>query len=334
MKTRTPIMFDVARRAGVSRMTVSRAFRDPESVSEATRKKVELAAAAINFIPDRMAGALRSGVSNIVAAIVPSLHNSKFNEMLQGLSDELSKHGLVLSIGDSGFSHSQEYRVASELTSLKLRGLVLVATKHNRPMNELIKRARFPVVEVGDLVKRQDGHVVGFSNKEAARVMTAHIISRGHKRILFATFPIEKSERARSRHAGYCEALEQAGIKYDPDLIVETKGEHTGAAILSKFLDSKTPVDAFFGTGDVLALGASIEARRRGLKVPRDLAIASFDDHDVCQITDPPLTSLKIPRYEIGRRAAKLIVESEVPIRDERKQSIDLSFSLVVRGST
>jgi LacI family transcriptional regulator, gluconate utilization system Gnt-I transcriptional repressor len=335
MKSRTPIMFDVARRAGVSSMTVSRAFRDPGSVSEETRRKIEVASAAINFIPDRMAGALRSGVSNIVAAIVPSLHNSKFNEMIQGLSDELSKHGLVLSIGDSGFSAAQEYRVASELTSLKLRGLVLVATKHSRPMVQQIQRARFPVVEVGDLIKRKNGLVVSFSNREAARVMTTHLISRGYNRILFATFPIKMSERAQSRHAGYREALARGGIQYDPGLVVEAQeGNPSGAAILARFLDSNTPIDAFFGTGDVLALGALIEARRRGLQIPRDLAIASFDDHEVCQITDPPLTSLKIPRYEIGRRAAKLIVDLKVPVLQASQQAIDLGFSLVARGST
>jgi len=335
MKSRSPIMFDVARRAGVSRMTVSRVFRDPGSVSEDTRRKVEIAAEAINFIPDRMAGALRSGVSNIVAAIVPSLHNSKFNEILQGLADELSGHGLVLSIGDSGFSPAQEYRVASELAALKLRGLVLVATKHSREMSQLIQRARFPIVEVGDLVKRQSGMVVGFSNTEAARTMTEHLLKRGYRRILFVTFPVDKSERARARLAGYREALEKAGIKFDPELVVETQGnEVSGAEILGSFVSRKIKFDAFFGTAGALALGALVEARRRGLSVPRDLAIASFEDHDICQITDPPLTSLKIPRYEIGRQAAKLIVAANVPVREIGRELIDLGFALVVREST
>jgi LacI family gluconate utilization system Gnt-I transcriptional repressor len=315
-------------------MTVSRVFRDPDSVLEETRRKVELAAAEINYVPDRAAGALRSGFSNIVGALVPTLFNGVFNEMLHGLADGLSKQGLVLSIGDSGFSPSKEYRIASELTSLKLRGLVLVATNHSRQMSQLIKRAKFPIVEVGDLVKRQSGLVVGFSNREAARAMTSHLIARGCKRIVFGTFPIDLSERARSRYEGYREALSHAGISYDPSLVVEVQRGTSGAAVLSRILDGKSKIDAFFGTYEVLALGALIEARRRGLKIPRDLAIAGFDDHELCQITDPPLTSLKIPRYEIGRRAAELIVESKVPVREPKGQCVDLGFSLIVRGST
>jgi LacI family gluconate utilization system Gnt-I transcriptional repressor len=335
MKSRSPTMFDVARRAGVSSMTVSRAFKNPGSVSDATRRKVERAAVEIDFVPDRAAGALRSGYSNIVAAIVPSLNNSKFNEILQGLSDELTRHGLVLSIGDNGFSQSQEYRVTSELASLKLRGLVLVATSHNRQMAQLIDQAKYPVIEVGDLVKRQKSLAVGFSNRDASRVVTEHLLARGCRRILFATFPLKLSERARSRLAGYQDALEAAGVKFDPNLVVE--GPVTavsGASILGNSIDRRIKIDAFFGTGGILGIGASLEARRRGIDVPRELAIANFDDHDVCEIADPPLTCLRIPRYEIGSRAAKLIVETRMPVLSARRESVDLGFSLVVRGST
>ncbi len=157
--------------------------------------------------------------------------------------------------------------------------------------------------------------VVGFSNREAARIMTEHLLERGCRRIVFATFPTDKSERARSRLAGHCDALARAGVKFDRALVVETQGgDVSGATILGSFIDRRIEIDGFFGTGDMLALGAAIEARRRGLAIPRDLAIASFDDHDMCKITDPPLTSLKIPRYEIGRQAARLIVEIKVPI--------------------
>lgn len=335
MKPTVPIMSDVARLAGVSRITVSRVYREPDSVSEKTRRKVEAAAAAINFVPDRMAGALRSGVSNIVAAIVPSLRNSTFVETLHGLSFGLLKRGLVLSVGDSGFSQTQEYHVATEMMSLKLRGLVLVATEHNRDMQRLIKQARFPVVEVGDLVNRRSGLVVSFSNKEAARAMTRHLISRGYRRIAFATLPLKESERARIRYEGYREALLEAGIAFDQQLVIEAEGGHrSGAATLAKFLDSGISVDAYFGAGDVFALSALMEARRRGMSIPRDLAIASFDDHDICQIADPRLTSIRIPRYEIGTRTAEIIADTKMSDPLGGKKRVDVGFQLMIREST
>lgn len=328
-------MNDVAARAGVSRITVSRVYREPDSVSEETRRKVERAAAAIGFVPNRMASALRSGVSNVVAAIVPSLQNSLFVQTLQGLSDGLSAKGLVLSIGLADFSHEQEFHVATELATLKLRGLVLIATEHGPHMKRLIKQAPYPVVEVGDLRERPAAHVVSFSNEQASKEMTSHFIERGYRRIAFATLPMVRSERARQRFAGYRAALAEAGIGYDPKLLVEAEAGHkSSAAALASLLDSGTRVDAYFGCGDVLAIGALIEARRRGMKVPDDLAIASFDDHDICQITDPPLTAMAIPRYDIGLQCAQVIVEAKVPVVKGAKQVRDLGFQLVVREST
>jgi LacI family gluconate utilization system Gnt-I transcriptional repressor len=254
---------------------------------------------------------------------------------LQGLEEVLTRNGLVLSIGIAGFSQEQEYRVATELMSLKLRGLVLVATEHSRGTRQLLKGAAFPIVEIGDLVRKSLHNVVSFANKAAARAMTHHLIGRGYRRIALATLPLGQSERARFRHAGYQEALQDAGIAYDPQLVIEAEGGHkSGAATLAKVLDSHTMVDAYFGSGDVFALSALIEARRRGIKVPQELAIAGFDDHDICQITDPSLTSIMIPRFEIGRRAAEVIVDTKVPMRRKRKVSIDMGFELVIRGST
>lgn len=335
MRSSSPIMSDVALRAGVSRITVSRVFSQPETVSESTRRKVERAAAEIDFVPDRMAGALKSGVSNIVAVIVPSLRNSTFVATLQGLSDGLTKHGLVLSIGLNDFSRSKEHHVATELMSLKLRGLVLMATVHSAEMERLIKRARYPVVEVRDLLEESKGRTVSFSNKDASRAMTEHLIDRGYRNIAFATLPLDQSERAQQRFAGYREALQAARITYDPRLLIESDAGHkAGAATLAKLLDRKIPVDAFFGCGDVLAIGALLEARRRKMRIPQDLAIASFDDHDICEVTDPPLTSMMIPRYEIGYRCAELIVEAKTPVVQKRKVSLDLGFKLIVREST
>ena len=328
-------MADVARIAGVSVMTVSRALREPATVMDETRRRVMAAAAEISYVPDRMAGALKSGVSNIVAAIVPSLRNSLFTEMLQGLADGLSTRGLVLTVGDGRYSPDEEQRVLSEFLTLKPRGLVLHETTHSAETKRLLKRAGMPVIEVGDLPRSPVDHAVSFSNRAAAAAMTAHLIEVGRRRIALLTLPVARSARSRERLKGYQLALEEAGLTFDPDLVAEVEGGfEAGSQGLARLIDQGTSIDALFGAGDVLAPGALFEARRRGLAVPGDIAVASFDDHEVCRVTDPPLTSLAIPRYAIGQRCAEIIARPSSHHAKERGRVHDLGFALQERAST
>jgi LacI family gluconate utilization system Gnt-I transcriptional repressor len=327
-------MADVARLAGVSVMTVSRALRDPASVTDRTRSRVTAAAAEIAYVQDRAAGALKSGVSNIVAAIVPSLRNSLFTEMLQGLADGLSGFGLVLTVGDGRYSAAEEQRVVAEFLSLRPRGIVLHETVHRPDTKRMLKRARVPVIEVGDLPRSPIDAAVSFSNEKAAGAVTAHLIEGGRRRIGFLTLPVTRSARSKARLLGYRTALEEAGLPFDPARIAEVEGGYeAGAQGLARLLDRSRDLDAVFGAGDVLALGALFEARRRGLAVPGDLAVASFDDHEVCRVTDPPLTSLAIPRYEIGRMCADIIGQRRGGLPEEKRVR-DVGFSLRVRAST
>lgn len=337
-----PTMADVARIAGVSVMTVSRAFRDPATVTAETRRRVSAAAASVAYVPDRLAGALKSRVSNMVAAVVPSLRNSLFTEMLQGLADGLSDHGLVLTVGDGRYSPAEEHRIVTEFLTLKPRGLVLHETVHLPETSRVLERAGVPVIEVGDLPRTPAAcpgvYAVSFSNEAAARTVTAHLLAMGRIRIAFLTLPVARSARSQARLAGYRAALSEAGAAYDPALVVEVEGGfEQGARGLARLLDAGVAMDAVFGAGDVLAPGALFEARRRGLRVPLDLAVASFDDHEVCRVTDPPLTSLAIPRYAIGRRCAEIIVKSGArrgPALPVAQRVHDLSFALKVRASS
>jgi LacI family gluconate utilization system Gnt-I transcriptional repressor len=312
-----PTMADVARLAGVSVMTVSRALRDPASVTDSTRSRVTAAAAEISYVQDRAAGALKSGVSNIVTAIVPSLRNSLFAELLQGLADGMSGFGLVLTVGDGRYSAAEEQRVVAEFLSLRPRGLVLHETVHRPETKRMLKRARVPVIEVGDLPRSPVDVAVSFSNEKAAAAMTAHLIEGGRRRIGFLTLPVARSARSKARLLGYRTALESAGLTFEPGLVAEVDcGFEAGAHGLAQLLD-RAAIDAVFGAGDVLALGALFEARRRGLAVPGDLAVASFDDHEICRVTEPPLTSLAIPRYEIGRMCAEIIGQRRAAVSGE-----------------
>lgn len=324
---------DVAERAGVSLMTVSRAFSAPKTVAAATLARIEAAANDVGYVPHRLAGALRSGTSRMVAAIVPSLENSLFAGFLQGLSDGLAQEGILLTAGDAGRRTGDEDRLISEYLTLRPRALVLHETSHSPEAIARLRRLDVPVVEVGDLVEDPIQHNLSFSNREAAAALTAHLVQTGRRRVGILTLPPSVSTRAARRLDGYRDALQAAGIEPDERLIVEGVGGYAGAiAATGALLRSGARADAIIGAGDVFAIGALLACQQAGLRVPTDIAIASFDDHEICGQLSPPLTALSIPRREIGMRTASLIIglgqRRAAPIHE------DVGFALALRGST
>ncbi len=314
---------DVAARAGVSAMTVSRVFTQPGLVADSTRRRIEQAAAEIGYTPDRIAGALRSGQSNLVAAIVPSLANSLFAATLQGLADGLRERGLVLALAENRYDEVEMARLCREFLALRPRGLVLHDAPRDPVLRALLARADIPVVEVGDLTGEIPplDCVIGFGNAAAAAAITRHLISRGRRRIGLLTLPVAQSQRAARRVEGWQAALAEEGLPHGNSLLVECAPGYAGGATGLRRLLRARP-DALLGGGDVLALGALIEAQRRGIAVPADLAIASFDAHEVGEALSPRLTVLDLPRRAIGLRAAACIAEGQ------RGLKTDLGFTL------
>ncbi len=299
---------DVAKRAGVSIMTVSRAFSAPNTVAAATLMRIESAAGEIGYVPHRLAGALRSGVSRMVAAIVPSLENSLFAAFLQGLSDGLAQNGLLLTAGDAERRPDSEDRLIAEYLTLRPRALVLHETMHTPETVARLRRLDVPVIEVGDLVDDPIQHNLSFSNKDAAAALTDHLLQRGRRQIGFLNLPTVLSARAGRRLDGYRAALHKAGVEITPDLIVESAGGYEAAiAATDRLLGSGRQLDAIIGAGDVFAIGALLACQKAGRRVPEDIAIVSFDDHEICAQLSPALTALSIPRRDIGLRTAKLI---------------------------
>ena len=327
-------MQDVAELARVSAMTVSRALRDPSLVTEDTQRRVMRAMREIGYVPNDLASGLRTANgSRIVASIVPSLRNSLFAETNQGLSDELRTHGINLMLGDSHTSPQEAADLVMAFLAQRPCGIVLHDAVRSTRARALLRKSGIPVVEVGDLNPRPLDAVVSYSNRGAAQAMTEHLIGRGYRRIGFAMLSPAVTARAGARLIGYKAALKEAGLKLDSSLItVAERGFAGGATALVQLMTARA--DAIFFSGDVLAIGAMLECQRRGWKVPDRVAIASFDDHEAAVQMTPPLTTLKLPRYEIGRRAARLILERNNGVTPTQPVVTDLGFEVIAREST
>lgn len=326
-------MRDVANAAGVSVMTVSRALREPEKLSEQTRKAVLKAVQKIGYVPNGIAANLASNRSSVVGQIVPSIQNSLYAATVKGTADVLRTAGLHLVLADSGYSLEEEEALIGALLAQRVSGLILHNTDHTPRALQMIKRAGVPVIETGDVPREPIDMVVSYSNAEAAKAMTLHLAARGYRRIGFVSLDTRINRRASERQRGFFAALKSLGMKRDPLLVSEVgPGLTSGAHAMADMLTRAPDVDAIFFAGDVLAIGALFEAQRRGWKVPARIAIASFDDLDILQHTVPRLTCLRLPRLEIGRRGAEALLER---IRGTAGTvRLDLGFEVIQREST
>lgn len=326
-------MRDVAEAAGVSLMTVSRALREPQKLSEQTRKAVLDAVQKIGYVPNSIAANLASNRSTVVGQIVPSIQNSLYADTVKGTADVLRTAGLHLMIADSGYSLQEEEALIGAFLSQRVCGLILHNTDHTPKALQMIERAGVPVIETGDVPRKPIDMVVSYSNAAAAKAMTLHLAARGYARIGFVSLDTGINRRARERLRGHLAALKSLGRQKDPLLILEVgPGLSSGAQALVDMIDRAPDVDAIFFAGDVLAIGALFEAQRRGWRVPERIAIAGFDDLDITQHTVPTLTCLRLPRLAIGRRGAEALLER---LRGEATGvRLDLGFEVIQREST
>jgi LacI family gluconate utilization system Gnt-I transcriptional repressor len=328
-------MQDVARRAKVSVITVSRVLREPEKVAEDTRARVLAAIQAIGYVPNLVARSLKSQRSGIVAAIIPSVTHSIVAEVVRGMTEVLNQKGLHLLLGDSGFSPEEEEALVSAFLARRPDAMYLTGTTHTRGTRRMLAAARIPVVETGNLTATPIDMVVGYSNFEAARAMTHALVAGGRRAIGYiGQRGREFIDRVQDRHSGYVAALRDRALTPIDALEVEVELSHRGgAAGVAELLSRRRDVDAFFCTSDVIAIGALFECQRRRIAVPRRIAIAGMDDQEIASQCVPALSTMRMPRYEMGRHAATLLcrVLDGEPVRTK---STDLGFEVVLRETT
>jgi len=328
-----PRLLDVARAADVSTMTVVRVLRDPGKVAAKTRARVEAVIAQTGYTPDLLARGLASSRSGLVAAIIPVLTNSLIAEIMQGLSDALAPAGLHLLIGASGFSAAEEEVLVRAFLSRRIDCLYLTGVSHTDATVRMLREARIPVVEGGNLADDAIDMVVGYSNVRAARDVTRHLLTQGYWPVGYiGAFP-QDNDRARDRRRGYEAALRAARRRADASLCVETTLDvGAGGQAMAELLARRPDVRAVFCSADAIAVGALFECQRRGLAIPGRVAIAGFDDIPIAGQIVPGLTTLRVPRYAIGQQAGAMI-RDRLAGRRVAEPIVDTGYTLVPRDS-
>jgi LacI family transcriptional regulator, gluconate utilization system Gnt-I transcriptional repressor len=327
-------MADVARLAGVTKMTVSRALREPARVAASTRARIEQAMHDTGFVPNRNAGSLTSGTTRIIAALIPTIHHAVFAATVQGMADAMRPQGYHLLLGDTRHAPDEESALIDAFLSRRPDGLILTGVRRPPESQRRLARAGLPIVETWEMSSAPFDMLVGFSNRRAGYEMTRHLLACGYRRIAFINGQRQNNERVQRREAGYKQALREAGLPHRIETLTGNSVHFSdGAAALSRILDEDRKVDAVFCTNDIFAIGALLECRRRGLIVPDQFGVAGFHDLEIGAAMQPALTTVRAPAYRIGWEAARLVLgRLSGEIKDTPR--IELPFEIVIRNST
>lgn len=327
-------MVDVARLAGVSAITVSRVLNHPDKVADSTRERVMAAVESTGYIPNSVAGSLASRRTRVIGALVPTITNSIFADTIDGLSDVLTPAGYQLLLGATGYSLQEESRLVTAMLAQRPAGLLATGLQHETQGRALLCTTDIPIVETWNVDGEPVDMAVGFSNFRACYAMVETLARRGARYIGFVSAPTTANDRAEQRLHGYRHAVRDLGLDTDPKLEREAKFSfHAGAERLLELIAERPDVEAIFFANDILAIGALFECHRRGIRVPEDLGIAGFDDVELAAQVNPGLTTVRIPRYGIGREAARMILQ-RLDGEDVEPRVRDLGFEIVERQST
>ena len=325
---------DVAREAGVSPITASRALRADRNVAADLVERVRAAAAALSYVPDPAAQSLASRSSRNVVLLVPLLSNRVFGDLVEAVQDSLQQAGYQTLIGVTHYKADEEEKLLRSYLRLRPAGLLLTGSDHTEGTRALLASQGAPCVRLMELSAAGEGaYSVGFSQEAAGRCITEHLLQTGRRRVAFAGAQLDP--RVMQRLSGYRSAMHQAGLS-DPALELldpQPSSIALGGRMLEQLLQGQPDIDAVFFCNDDLAQGALLAALRLGLQVPQRLAVAGFNDLEGSDQMLPRLSTIRTPRSAIGRCAAQMLqnlIRGEMPAAP----SLDLGFELIRREST
>ncbi|QOR72761.1 LacI family DNA-binding transcriptional regulator [Ruania alkalisoli] len=303
-------MADVARRAGVSVKTVSNVVNGYPHIRPATKEKVETALTELGYRMNVSARHLRIRRTGLITLAVPELSLPYFAELADAVIREADTHGLTVLIEQTGGRRDRELAVLSGSRRQLTDGVILSPLGLGQADRAAFE-VDFPLVLLGERVFGAAADHVTMNNVAAARAATSYLLELGRRRIaVLGPDPADAATgSAGLRLDGYREALDSAGVPFDPALVVPATPWHrsAGSDSLGAFLDGGTPVDAVFAMNDALALGALYALHARGVDVPADVALVGFDDVDDVRYATPTLSSVAPGRDEIARTAVALL---------------------------
>jgi len=325
-------IIDVAREAGVSYSTVSRVFTNFAFVSDDTRERVLQAATQLGYVVNLPARSLAGGRSNVIGLLTPGLDNGYITEVLRGIDEELSHANYDLMIYTTHRRAGKEAQYTKAITNGLADGLILIVPLAPRDLLKVLPQHHFPHVVIDQSDSINMSTVVDATNWQGAYEATAYLIQLGHRRIGHIAGTLGMVSAAQ-RLDGYRATLHDHDIAYDESYVVNGDFHQTGGERgANTLLDLPTPPTAIFACNDLSALGAMDAIRARGLDIPRDVSVIGFDDIPHAQIAYPKLTTIRQPLAQMGRVAARMLLEI-IDHPEQPARHVTLATELILRDT-
>lgn len=325
---------DIANLAGVSKTTVSKIINNKDqSISEATRQKVLNLMKEYNYVPNKLAQSLVTKKTKTIGLIIPDIRNPFFTEIARGAEDKASKEGYNLIFCNTDDKVSKEEIYLDMLVEKMIDGIVFAPSSKSSSEDKKYKNIKVPIVLVDkDINIENVKGTVKVDNLQGTYEATKHLIKNGHKNILYLSGPLENNISI-DRLNGYKKALEEDGIIYRQNYILEGYYSTKWGQEIINEIDMGVNYSAICCANDLIAIGAIRSLKENNKRVPEDISVTGFDDINIANIIDPPLTTVKQPAYEIGYKSAQLLIDVLENRCDNIKHKI-FAPEFIIRNST
>ena len=323
-KLARPTLKDVAELSGVSEISVSRVMRNAPNISTLLRQKVVAAATSLNYTPNRVAGALASKSTGLLAVIVPSMSNSVFPEVLNGIDEVLSKTRYRTVLGISHYDQQREEEIVQDLLSWNPSGIIVTGFEHSSRSADMLSGFHNPVIEIMDADGSPIDASIGVSHRQAGGMMADHLVERGYRRIAYLGAEGDRPSRSVKRRASFSRRLQELGVPLDRMLIeANDSSVQLGKESCCRLLQNHPDTDAIFCDNDDLVVGAYLHCLQAGIGIPERLALTGFNGLPFMEAMPMKITTIRTPRHAMGVAAAELFLQrmcsgDREPVGDSR----------------
>jgi len=326
---------DLAQELGVSISTVSRALNNHPDISLEITQKVKKLAAEMNYTPNPLAMGLLKQATRMIGVVVPDLVTHFYSSIISGIEAVAEEKGYYILIASSNESLQKEIKAVENLLKTRVEGLIVCLSQETRTFehfDRLIQNS-IPLVFFDRVCRTGEVSSVVVDNIKAAQKITEHFYRSGSRRIAYITGP-EHLSISKERTSGYLAGLKKCGLEFRPELLEKCNLSAKDAMkATTRLLDLSERPDAIFGINDTVAFAAMKEIKRRGLRIPEDVALVGFTDDFHSTVVDPPLTSITHPTFEIGQEAARLFFRN-IENLEAKPEQVVLNTKLVIRNSS
>jgi len=324
----------VAKIAGVSTATVSRALNKPDTVSEAVKKKIERIIKRIGYIPNAGARSLMLKRTGSIGVIVPTLDNAIFAQGLEEFQRQLSQSGYQMLVASTNYDPEIENQQMRNLLLQGVEGIAMFGSSQKLELIRLLRTRKLPYIHIGTLDTPLNGYAAGFDNKKAIQLGVEYLVQVGHRNFGMIAGKTENNDRARDRVDGVVELLKRNRISLKKESIIEVPYQIQDARIaLKKLLQINPKISAVVCGNDVLAIGALLEAQSQGIKIPYQCSILGFDNLELSRHIQPSLSTIHIDAIGMWSKAAHHLM-SQINGINRLPRKILADVSLVIRDST